>query len=111
VNAYIKNRCHALKLLIETNAARPMDCTNDHWKNMKRIIASNTKQGEVAKYHAMRTKVNTPSHYGRGRKVGTTSKLVKLLTFGETLLLLFVRSACCVTICSVKKHSFFVFQT
>jgi len=83
VNVYLKNRHHALKLLIEANAARPGDCTNDHWETMKRLIALKAKQGEVAKYHAMQTKVNIPSHYGHGGKVGTTSKLVKLLTFGE----------------------------
>jgi hypothetical protein len=42
--------------------------------------------------------------------VGTIGRLVKLLTFGETLLLLFVRFVCCVTICSAKKPFFFVVQ-
>ncbi len=40
VNVYLKNRRHALKLLIEANATRPRDCTNDHWENMKHLITN-----------------------------------------------------------------------
>jgi hypothetical protein len=53
MNIYLKNRCHALKLLIETDATRPRDCTNDHWESMQRLIASEAKQGEVARYRTM----------------------------------------------------------
>jgi hypothetical protein len=73
---------------------------------MKRFITLKAKQKEAARYCAMQAKVNTLSHAGYGEKVGTTSKLVKLLTFGETLLLLFVKFSCCVTICSAKKPFF-----
>jgi hypothetical protein len=55
---------------------------------MKCLIALEAKQKEVARYHAIREKVNSPNHFGCGGEVGITSKLVKLLTFGKTLLLL-----------------------
>ncbi len=86
INIYVKNRCHARKLLIEANVARLGDCRDDHWESMKRLIASKTKQEEATRYCAMRTKVNTLSHYGHGGDVGTIGKLVKLLTFRKTLL-------------------------
>ncbi len=108
VNVYLKNRCHALKLLIETNVARPGDCTKIHWENMKRLIVLKAKQREVIRFCAMRTKVNIPSHFGHGKNVGTTCKLIKLLTFGETLLLLFIKFSCCVTNYNAKKPFFFL---
>jgi len=77
---------------------------------MKRFIALKAKQKEVVRYCAMQAKVNTLNHTSYGEKVGTTSKLVKLLTFGETLLLFFVQFSYCVTICSAKKPFFFVVQ-
>jgi hypothetical protein len=107
VNVYLKNRHYALKLLIEANVARPKDCIDDHWESMKHFITLKAKQGKATRYHAMQAKVNTPSHFGHGKKVGTIGRLVKLLTFRETLLLLFIRFACCVTNYSAKKPFFF----
>jgi len=98
VNVYLKNRRHALKLLIEANVARPKVCIDDHWESMKRIITLEAKQGEATSYHTVQAKVNTPSHFGHGGEVGTISRLVKLLTFGKTLLLLFIRFVCCVQV-------------
>lgn len=43
---------------------------------MKHLIASNAKQGKIARNHAMKAHVQTPSHSSRGGDVGTTSKLV-----------------------------------
>lgn len=47
VNVYLKNRRHALMLLIEANAARPRDCTNDHWENMKHLTALKRNKGKL----------------------------------------------------------------
>jgi hypothetical protein len=73
---FLKNRRHGLKLLIEASVARPNNCAKKHWENMKHFIASDAKQGEVAKNHAMRAHVKTPSHSCHGGKVGTISKFV-----------------------------------
>jgi hypothetical protein len=75
---------------------------------MKCRIALEAKQGEAIRYRAKQVKINTPNHFGNGGKVGTIGILVKLLTFGETLLLLFIRFACCVTNCSAKKTFIFL---
>jgi hypothetical protein len=32
VNVYLKNRQHGLKFLIESSAARPDDCVEEHWR-------------------------------------------------------------------------------
>jgi hypothetical protein len=47
VNVYLKNRRHALKLLIKVNLARPKDYTYDHWENMKRLIAQGQNKGKL----------------------------------------------------------------
>jgi hypothetical protein len=44
---------------------------------MKRLIALEAKQSEVARNHAMRALVSTPSHFGHGGEVGTIGRLVR----------------------------------
>lgn len=46
MNVHLKNRRHALKLFIEVGEPRPNDYVEEHWENMKRLIASEAKQGE-----------------------------------------------------------------
>jgi hypothetical protein len=65
----LKNRRHALKLLIEARGMRLDDCTKDHWDNMKRLIASKAKQNEVVNNCAMRMLVSTPSHSSYGGEI------------------------------------------
>ncbi len=71
VNVFLKNRRHGLKLLIEAGAARPNDCAEEHWENMKRLITSEAKRGEAARNRAMRARVNTLRRSGRCGEVGS----------------------------------------
>ncbi len=77
VNVYVKNRRHALKLLIEVGGMRLDHCAEDHGENMKRFIASDAKQREAMKNHAMRTLVSTPHHFGHGGDIGVVGRLVR----------------------------------
>jgi hypothetical protein len=77
VNAYLKNKLHSFKVLIEANAPRPIDCSEEHWESMKHLIASKEKQDETMKNYAMRTLVHTPSHFGRGGELGVVGRLVR----------------------------------
>lgn len=43
VNVFLKNRSHALKLLIEACVVRPDDYVEEHWKCLKLLIASKVK--------------------------------------------------------------------
>jgi len=72
----MKNRRHGLKLLIEASATRLIGCPKEHWEGMKRLIASEEKQEEVARNCAMKALVNTPNHFGCGGKVGAVGQLV-----------------------------------
>jgi hypothetical protein len=72
VNVYLKNKQHSLKLFIEVGEPRLRDCSEDHWENMKHLIALEVKQGEATKYRAMQALVATPNHFGHGGKVGVT---------------------------------------
>jgi hypothetical protein len=78
VNVYLKNRRHVLKLLIEAGEARPNDCAKEHWENMKRLIASKAKQGEVAQNCAICKLVTTPNHFGHGGEARVAQRLVKM---------------------------------
>ncbi len=71
VNVFLKNRRHGLKLLIEAGGARPNDCAEEHWENMKRLITSEAKRGEAARNRAMRARVNTLRRSGRCGEVGS----------------------------------------
>ncbi len=77
VNVYLKNRRHALKLLIESGVGRLDDCGIDHWENIKCFITLKAKQNEVTKNCAMHAFVTTPSHFSHGGKVGATYRLVR----------------------------------
>jgi hypothetical protein len=79
VNVYLKNRQHSLKLFIEAGESRPKNCNEEHWESMKCLVASEAKQGEVAKYCAMHALVATPSHYGCRGEVGIVGRLVSLI--------------------------------
>jgi isopropylmalate/homocitrate/citramalate synthase len=50
---YVKNRRHAIKILIELRGYRLDDYAIEHWENTIRLIASKAKQNEVAKNRAM----------------------------------------------------------
>jgi hypothetical protein len=45
------------------------DCEEDHWENMKRLIASEAKKNEATNNRAMWVLVSTPSHSNRGGKI------------------------------------------
>jgi len=75
---YLKNKWHSLKVLIKTNATRLGDCSEEHWENMKHLVASEAKQCEETKYCAMQTFVVTPSHSGHGGEVGIVGRLVSV---------------------------------
>jgi hypothetical protein len=87
VNVYLKNRQHSLKLLIEARESRHEDCSEEHWESMKCLVTSEAKQGEAAKYHAMRALVTTPSHSGCEGEVGARGNW--LVTISLTYLILF----------------------
>ncbi len=38
VNVFIKNRRHGFKLLIEASATRPINCPEEHWGGVKRLM-------------------------------------------------------------------------
>ncbi len=78
VNVYLKNKWHSLKVLIKTDATRLRDCSEEHWENMKHLVALEAKQCEATKYRAMQAFVVTPSHSGRGGKVGIVGRLVNV---------------------------------
>lgn len=78
MNVYLKNRQHALILLIDAGGMRSNDCVEDHWEKLKRLIALEAKQGESTNDWAMRAIVNTPSHYSCGEEVGATGILVRI---------------------------------
>jgi hypothetical protein len=48
---------------------------------MKCLVALEAKQGDLVKYHAMCALVATPSHSGRGGKVGIVGRLVNVHFF------------------------------
>jgi hypothetical protein len=56
---------------------KPNNCVEDHRENMKRLIASEAKQGEVVKNCAMRALVSTPRHFDHGGEIGVARQLVK----------------------------------
>ncbi len=76
VNLYVKNRRHALKILIESSGNRPNDCAIKHWENMIHLITFEAKQNKAASNCAMRAFVNAPSHSSHGGKVGAVGRLV-----------------------------------
>jgi hypothetical protein len=45
------------------------DCEEDHWENMKRLIASEAKQNEATNNCAMQALVSTPSYSNCGGKI------------------------------------------
>ncbi len=61
MNVFLKNILHSLKKFIKSNLARLGDCTQEHWENMKRIVALEAKQGEATKYCAMQGTSNSTS--------------------------------------------------
>jgi hypothetical protein len=40
LNVYLKNKQHSLKLLLESEGARPSNCPKEHLENMRRFITS-----------------------------------------------------------------------
>jgi hypothetical protein len=49
----VKNRRHAINILIKSGGYKPADCAIEHWENMIRLIAFKAKKNEVAKNRAM----------------------------------------------------------
>jgi hypothetical protein len=44
---------------------------------LKQLFALEAKHEEIVKNHAMWALVNTPSHFGRGGKLGVVGRLMK----------------------------------
>ncbi len=62
-----------MKLLIKARGMKPDDYVEDHWENMKRLIAFETKQNEIMINRAMLVLVSTlnhSSHSGEIRVIG-----------------------------------------
>jgi hypothetical protein len=47
VNLYVKNRRHALKILIESSGNRHNDCVVKHWESMIHLITFEAKQNKA----------------------------------------------------------------
>ncbi len=72
----MKNKRHALKILIESCRNRHDDYVVEHWENMIRLIASKAKQNKVARNRAMQAFITAPSQFSSGGKVGVARRLV-----------------------------------
>ncbi len=67
-----------MKVLLESRGPMLVDCQEEHWDNMKELIASKAKQSETCKNHAMWALIYTSSKSKCVREVGGLGKLVKV---------------------------------
>jgi hypothetical protein len=110
VNAYLTNKWHFLKVLIEANAPQPVDCNEEHWENMKHFIAFEAKQDKATKNHAKWALVHTPSHSSSGGELGVLGRLVRQLAKISTFLAFsIVFYGICRILLLLSKHDFLCF--
>ncbi len=67
-----------MKVLLESRGPMLVDCQEEHWDNMKGLIASKAKQSETCKNCAMWALISTSSQSRCVGKVGGLRKLVKV---------------------------------
>jgi hypothetical protein len=109
VNVYLKNKRHSLKVLVEANAPRPADCSEEHWENMKHFIASEAKQDEATKNRAIRALMHTLSHSSCGGELGVVGRLVRQLAKISTLVAFSIVFYICRILLLQSKHDFLCF--